>query len=277
MILYEDKNVIVCHKPAGFPVQSARPQQMDMVSMLNNHLAEENERKVSEPKKGEKYSKNKIEEPQMIHVVHRLDQPVEGVLVFAKTKKAASELSRQVTDGRLKTVYHAVCCVDKKTEITDRLWIKDGSGEVFKAYDGKITLVDYLAKDSRTNMAFVADKNRKDAKRAELSFRILGQSENGQFLFAEIDLKTGRFHQIRVQFSSRGMPLAGDGKYGARDRLKHPALWACGLSFDYRGKRLRFSEPPPEELPWTLFSAAARECRNVFDLFSEEEGTGLPR
>ncbi|MDD7077046.1 MAG: RluA family pseudouridine synthase [Lachnospiraceae bacterium] len=265
MILYEDKNVIVCHKPAGFPVQSARPQQMDMVSMLNNHLAEENERKVSEPKKGEKYSKNKIEEPQMIHVVHRLDQPVEGVLVFAKTKKAASELSRQVTDGRMKKVYHAVCCVDKKTEITDKLWIKDGSGEVFKAYDGKITLVDYLAKDSRTNMAFVADKNRKDAKRAELSFRILGQSENGQFLFAEIDLKTGRFHQIRVQMAHAGIPLFGDRKYnekweGFAEDFKETygnvsennslALCAVSLTFFHpvTGKKMNFKVEPEGEI-----------------------------
>ena len=254
MILYEDNAIIVCHKPAGIPVQSAGIITKDMVSILNNYLAE---KRVDDKKTGKMIER--------VQVVHRLDQPVEGVLVFAKTKQAASDLSRQIADGRMKKVYYAVCCVDKRTEITDRLWIKDRSGKVLKAYDGEITLVDYLAKDSRTNMAFVSDKNRKDARRAELSFRILGQSENGKFLFAEIDLKTGRFHQIRVQMAHAGIPLFGDRKYNEKwegfaedfketygNVTENTSLGLCAVSLSFMhpvtGKKMNFKVKPEGEV-----------------------------
>ena len=95
MILYEDNDIIVCHKSAGIAVQSARIGEKDLVSMLNNHLAEQ---------AGGKH-------PESVRVVHRLDQPVEGIVVFAKNKKAAASLSAQITDGSMKKVYQAVCCV----------------------------------------------------------------------------------------------------------------------------------------------------------------------
>ena len=94
MILYEDKDIIVCHKMAGIAVQSARIGEKDLVSMLNNHLMEQADQRM---------------EP--VRVVHRLDQPVEGIVVFAKNKKAAASLSAQITDGSMKKVYQAVCCV----------------------------------------------------------------------------------------------------------------------------------------------------------------------
>lgn len=179
-ILYEDADLIVCHKPAGVPVQSAKVGQKDMVSILNNYLA-----------------------APLIHVVHRLDQPVEGVLVFAKTKRAAAELSRQVADGSMKKIYQAVCCA---------------VGADYEPGTERC-LVDYLVRDGRTNTSSVAEKGSRDAKRAELVFRVIGKREvapsrEGKIcLLTEIGLKTGRHHQIRVQMAHAGLPLYGDRKY----------------------------------------------------------------
>ena len=121
MILYEDHDVIVCHKPAGLPVQSARVGQMDMESMLNNHLAEtwESEPDTKDKTKGKNNTrtgglKANVQKAPTVYVVHRLDQPVEGVLVFAKTKQAAASLSRQITDGSMRKIYQAVCCVTEE-------------------------------------------------------------------------------------------------------------------------------------------------------------------
>ncbi len=130
--------------------------------------------------------------PQL-YMVHRLDQPVEGVMVFAKTKAAAAELSKQVQDGRMKKVYHA------KVE-----------GLIPKEED---VLTDYLKKDARTNSSRVVSEQeggKNGAKQAILSYRRLSEDE------VEVHLKTGRHHQIRVQLSHAGMPIRGDRKYGAK-------------------------------------------------------------
>lgn len=252
-ILYEDQDIIVCHKEAGVPVQSARIGMQDMVSMLNNYLAdtlygngyEENGVKTVEnsSQKAQRRGKPSGKEKKSgrcgertaipeIYVVHRLDQPVEGVLVFAKTKRAASDLSRQVSDGTMKKTYHAVCCVQEEKAETSIEKGRDAQGKEYT------TLVDYLVKDARNNSSFAADKSRRDAKRAELRFRIIGtytepeskienevknneDDENGRrkiqeqrkYALTEIDLKTGRHHQIRVQMAHHKMPLYGDRKY----------------------------------------------------------------
>ena len=146
MILYEDNDIIVCHKSAGIAVQSARIGEKDLVSMLNNHLAEQ---------AGGKH-------PESVRVVHRLDQPVEGIVVFAKNKKAAASLSAQITDGSMKKVYQAVCCVTE----AGRHWIGN-------AGKNDQELIDYMAKDARTNSSAVVKKGPKDAKEARLSFRVM--------------------------------------------------------------------------------------------------------
>lgn len=199
MILYEDKEILVCRKSSGIAVQSARLGEKDLVSILNNHLAEQaRAREASENGvKKKKASGGTGFEP--IRVVHRLDQPVEGVLVFAKTKKAAAGLSKQVTDGTMKKTYQAVCCVTEK----GRKWLED-SAEWH-------TLTDYLVKDARTNTSSVTEKGRKDAKEARLSFRIVARF--GDLALTEIALDTGRHHQIRVQMAHAGLPLYGDVKY----------------------------------------------------------------
>ena len=200
-ILYEDADLIVCHKPAGVPVQSAKVGQKDMVSILNNYLA-----------------------APLIRVVHRLDQPVEGVLVFAKTKRAAAELSRQVADGSMKKIYQAVCCAvsaGPDGEGQTAALPENGSANKNGDYEPgrEHRLVDYLVRDGRTNTSSVAEKNSRDAKRAELVFRVIGKRKiapdcAGKIcLLAEIGLKTGRHHQIRVQMAHAGLPLYGDRKY----------------------------------------------------------------
>ena len=144
-ILYEDHQLMVCRKPAGVPVQSAKIGAKDMVSVLRN------------------YRKEKENNPY-IALVHRLDQPVQGVIVFAKTKEAAAHLSRQMTDGRMKKQYLAVVC---------------GKPEQKEA-----RLVDYLLKDGRTNTSSIVREGTKGAKRAELVYRV--RKEASEYTLVEI-------------------------------------------------------------------------------------------
>ncbi len=240
MILYEDKDLIVCHKPAGIPVQSARVGQKDMVSILNNYLAEH----------------GKYTDAEQVRVVHRLDQPVEGVLVFAKTKQAAAGLTCQITEGRMRKVYRAVCCVDNDAR------------ERYVCGQDRYTLVDYLVKDGRTNTSRIAKQGDRDAKRAELSFSVLAVRE--RLALAEIELMTGRHHQIRVQMAHAGLPLYGDRKYhpdwekyvsGDKDRASECGGYAaemrtqlalCAVSLGFRhpvsGEKMEFTVEPEGEI-----------------------------
>lgn len=194
-ILYEDEALLVVKKDAGIPVQSGKLRMMDLQGLIKRELFKKN------PAGGEPY----------LGMIHRLDQPVEGLLVFAKTPQAAAELSRQVTDGRMKKHYLARVCGKPQKE----------SG----------TLVDYLKKDARTNTSMAVSKGEKDAKRSELNYRVL--ETDGTTSLVEIELLTGRHHQIRVQMAHAGCPLLGDRKYNpqAEDAWDFPALCAYRLSF----------------------------------------------
>lgn len=248
MILYEDKDIIVCHKMAGIAVQSARIGEKDLVSMLNNYLAEQAGGKHPEP----------------VRVVHRLDQPVEGIVVFAKNKKAAASLSAQITDGSMKKVYQAVCCVTE----AGGYWIPEAegmqkadappNGDEKAATGRKVlwhSLTDYLVKDAKTNSSAVVTKDRKGAKEARLSFWILSyrevqeqrMAEAGDVLgyaLAEIHLATGRHHQIRVQMAHAGLPLFGDRKYNPDWEL-YAKAWQAQMvneSADHVAHRLLAAE-----------------------------------
>jgi 23S rRNA pseudouridine1911/1915/1917 synthase len=195
-IIYEDDAILICKKPAGFPVQTKDSFRPDMVSELKNELSSRLGRK--DPYLG---------------VIHRLDQPVEGLIVFARTGHAAAELSRQLTDGRMKKKYLAV--------LTNAPSKEQG------------ICVDYLKKEGRSNLSRVTDREDKDAKRAELSYEILATCEkkeqNGSLesesredgtALAEIEIRTGRHHQIRVQMAHIGCALMGDMKYGQNEIAK---------------------------------------------------------
>lgn len=240
--LYEDSDILVVIKPAGMESQTARRLEPDMVSEIKNHLRLSTKISTKTSPKTEKDSG----EPY-VGVIHRLDKPVSGVMVYAKTKRAAQSLSRQVQNGRTEKEYRAVLC-GKPVDIVGNY-------------------VDYLLKDGKENKSSVVEKTVENSRRAELSYRVLEIREAGQGIFGgsdagqgdapfplalvEIHLKTGRHHQIRVQFAAHGTPLWGDAKYnpiwvdmrGARSGL---ALCAVRLSFDHpvSGKRMSFSMKP---------------------------------
>lgn len=211
-ILYEDQEILVCRKHAGMAVQSARVGQMDMESALKIYL-----------------------QGGFVGIVQRLDQPVEGVLVFGKTPKATAALNQQQRDGIMKKWYLAVFCGKPEAK----------SGQ----------LVDYLRKDGKKNRSEVVPEGIPGSKKAVLNYEVL-QWKDCMGL-AQIRLLTGRHHQIRVQMAEHGMPLAGDGKYGAKaleSRSAYPmdrrenslGLCACRLEFCHpkTGKELCFQIKP---------------------------------
>lgn len=215
-ILFEDEHIMVVKKDAGIPVQAGKLRMMDLQGLIKNELYKRN-RKGGEPYLG---------------LIHRLDQPVEGVMVFAKTPFAAGSLSEQVTDGRMKKHYLALLCGKPETD------------------EG--TLVDYLVKDGRTNTSSVAKAGEKDAKRSELNYKVLRRSE--ETTLVEVELITGRHHQIRVQMANAGWPLYGDTKYNPafQETKEHvqTALCAYQLSFVHpkSKKVMEFSIEPDNSM-----------------------------
>lgn len=196
-IIFEDQYILVCVKPAGIPTQSRQISTPDMVSILKNHLHS------SGSKKGEPY----------LALIHRLDQPVEGLLVFAKTPSAARSLSQQLQSSGFNKLYLALLSAVPEQQEAD--------------------LEDYMVKDGRVNISRVCTPDTPGARLARLHYRILGTQ--GSSALAEITLGTGRHHQIRVQMAHIGCPIMGDTKYGSSDTPKPPAgqlqLYAVNLSF----------------------------------------------
>lgn len=225
-ILYEDKIIMVIRKPAGLAVQSAGIGQPDVVSELKSHLAKLPDTGRLGPGKGEPY----------LGIVHRLDQPVEGVLVFAKEKKAAAALTKQLSDGTLNKHYYAVLCGYPAV----------AEGE----------LVDYLRKEGSVAVAVTGrEKIFPDAKIAKLHYSILEKINQPMPLaLADVCIETGRFHQIRVQFAHAGWPLLGDTKYGnttvagttGSPAYRGVALCAYSLDFTHpgNGKKMSFRVKP---------------------------------
>lgn len=215
-ILYEDRDVIVAVKPAGVEAQAARRFAPDMVSEIKKHLVIN---KLCTPGK----------EPY-VAVIHRLDKPVSGVMVYGKTKKAAAALSEQVQNGKMEKIYEAVVCG--------------------KPVDNVDNFVDYLKKTVDGNYSQVVEKGITDARRAELSYETVEtkQTEEGTLTLVKIRLKTGRHHQIRVQFAAHGLPLYGDMKYNPGFAAKEGGLALCAVSlaFDHpvTGKRMEFTIKP---------------------------------
>lgn len=194
-IVYEDRQILVCRKPQGIAVQSAGVGTMDLEHAVKNYLAEKDPGKIP-----------------YLAVVHRLDQPVEGLVVFARTRKAAGILSRQIQDGTMEKQYLAV------------------TAAVPEQPEG--ILEDYLTRDRsrKGSPAVIVPPGQKDAKKARLAYRVLEKSDGRTLL--EIRLYTGRYHQIRVQMAGHGMPLTGDRKYNPQDHgSDRLALCAYRLSF----------------------------------------------
>ncbi len=169
-----------------------------------------------------------------IFPVHRLDQPTGGVMVYARTQDAAAKLSAQMQSEAFGKEYLAVL---------------DGTPEPAEG-----ELHDLLFFDRQKGKSYAVRRKRAGVKDARLAYRVLAQAEG--LTLVRVRLYTGRTHQIRVQFSSRGWPLTGDGKYGSRNNRCAPALWSAELHFAHpvTGETLIFRSQPPEAYPWTLFS-----------------------
>lgn len=185
-VLFEDKHIIVCHKEAGMPVQTNRSSTVDLVSYLKNRRIDHCE-------------------PPNIFLVHRLDQPVEGIIVCAKTKKAAADLSIQLSNNRIDKNYLAIVEFEMKSK----------SG----------ILEHYLKKDVKANTSMVVTKETEGAKYARLFYKVL--KFDGKRSLIDIKLDTGRHHQIRVQLADIGHPLYGDKKYNKNHEQGYTPIALC--------------------------------------------------
>ncbi len=217
-ILYEDNHIIVVIKPVGIPVQEDKTGDKDMLTIIKEYLKE----KYNKP--GNVY----------LGLVHRLDRMVGGVMVFAKTSKAASRLSEYIREKNVKKRYLAI--VNGKLEVSN----------VTK------TLSDYLVKNERLNMSRVTSKEDKNGKLAELEYKVLDNFiyKAKEYSLVDVDLHTGRHHQIRVQFANIEHPLYGDIKYGQKQNKvgENLALWSYYLSFYHptKDEYLEFTYKPFE-------------------------------
>lgn len=212
-ILYEDNHILVVEKPINIPVQKDSSDDYDLHSMLKDYL------KKKYQKKGNVY----------LGLLHRLDRPVSGIMVFAKTSKAAKRISEQIQNHTFQKKYLAVLEGQAKKEDT---------------------LEDYLIKDRKKNTVKVDAKG----KKAVLTYKLLFY-QNGKSL-VDIHLDTGRSHQIRVQFSTRNMPLYGDQRYNPKAKKgQQIALHAYFLSFLHpiTKENITFTLPYPTRIPFSLF------------------------
>ena len=217
-ILYEDNPIIVVEKPPNVPSQADKTTDEDMLTIIK------------------KYIKEKYNKPGNVYLglVHRLDRPVGGVMVFAKTSKAASRLSEQVRNKTFKKEYLAI--VDGKLDV------KSG------------TLEDYLVKNERNNLSKVTNKETKNAKYAKLDYEVLKYSKEINLSVLRILLHTGRHHQIRVQLANMGHSICGDQKYGTRGRGKQISLWAYKLTIEHpiTKESMTFTDIPEKIGPWVI-------------------------
>ena len=192
-VIYEDNHIIVVEKPVNIPSQGDKTGDIDMITIIKQYLKE----KYNKP--GNVY----------LGLIHRLDRPVGGVMVFAKTSKAAARLSEQVREKVFQKTYLVV--VNGKME------------------EKKGLLEDYLLKNERNNISKVVKEDTKNSKFASLDYEELKYNEEINLSVLKINLHTGRHHQIRVQLSSRNHSIYGDQKYGGRGHGKQIALWAYTL------------------------------------------------
>jgi 23S rRNA pseudouridine1911/1915/1917 synthase len=189
-IIYEDDSLYVIYKPAGMAVETKKALENDMVNYLRNY-------------------RNSRGEDTYVGVINRLDQPVEGIMLCAKTREAAEVMSRELIDHDIKKSYYAVVERDG-IPTTD-------------------VLEDYLVKDTRTSKAKIVKEGYPRAKKAVLSYKVTDVLDNMKLL--DIELKTGRFHQIRCQLAGRNMPILGDRKYGGTNTGRTLALCAYKVKF----------------------------------------------
>lgn len=217
-VLYEDNHIVVVLKPQNILSQSDITKDEDLLSMVKNHI------------------KKKYNKPGNVFVglVHRLDRPTGGIMVFARNSKSAARLSFQIQQHLFEKRYLAVC---------------EG---IFREKVG--TLKNYIKKDEKTNLVKLVPLSEQGAKYAELEYKVLEEQEGMSLV--EVKIATGRSHQIRVQLANLKHPLVADKKYGSSSNASNLALWAYSLEFEHPTKksRMKFKALPPcEDLPWKFF------------------------
>ena len=217
-VLFEDNQIIVVEKPFNIPSQGDKTGDVDMLSMVKDYVKE----KYNKP--GNVY----------IGLVHRLDRPTGGVMVFARTSKAAGRLSDEIRERKIQKTYLAIC-----------------NG---KFDEKKGTMKDYLWKDEKKNTSYVVKASKKNAKEAILDYEVLKYDEKEDVSLVKIDLHTGRHHQIRVQFSSRMHALYGDTKYHGKGGNAQLCLWAYKLSLIHptTKEELTYIDLPESKGIWKL-------------------------
>ena len=217
-VIYEDNHIIVVEKPVNIPSQGDKTGDIDLLTIVKEYI------------------KEKYQKPGNVYLglIHRLDRPVGGVMVFAKTSKAASRLSEQVRKKRFQKTYLAI--VNGKME--------NNIG----------TLEDYLLKNEKTNMSKVVPEGTKNSKMASLDYETLKYDEELDLSVLKVNLHTGRHHQIRVQLSSRNHSIYGDQKYNGRGHGKQIALWAYKLSFIHpvTKEKMEFIDYPEKIGSWKI-------------------------
>lgn len=209
-VIFEDNHLLVVIKPQNVPTVADSSQDESLQEALKNYTS------------------------GFVGIVHRLDRVTGGVMVFAKTSKAASRLSDQIKTGEFKKTYYAVVKGEPKQRTA--------------------TLVNWLAKDSIHNTVAVVPQSTTGAKRAELTYQTLNTVEGDTLV--SVELATGRSHQIRVQMKHIGNPIVGDARYGgSRKGVKDIALWAYQLEFNHptTHDRMKFVVYPPEDGAWSKF------------------------
>lgn len=209
-ILFEDSDILAVKKPAGLPTQTAGIASRDIISEIKSYLKTQGDRDL------------------YVGLVHRLDQPVEGILVFGKNSFAAAALSRQINENKMQKYYYAAV---------------EGMIPGIQP-DMEVHLTDYLLKDAKTGRALVATEKTKDAKKAELVYQVAVTDKEAGRSLLKIHLLTGRFHQIRAQLSHMGYPIVNDTKYGTAKGNNSKNSYSIGLC----AYRLEFYHPKTRKL-----------------------------
>lgn len=209
-VIYEDNHIIVVEKPAGVPTQADISGDVDMYTLVGEYIRE-------------KYNKPGN---VFVGIVHRLDRPVGGIMVFARTSKGASRLSEQIRNRSFKKTYKAMVygLLEKK----------------------KGTLENYLLKDESKNKSFVVPNGTKNSKLAILEYEVISENKADNTSVVKVELHTGRHHQIRLQFANIGHPLIGDSKYGKDKGASDIRLWSYQLRFKHptRDEEMEFKLEP---------------------------------
>jgi 23S rRNA pseudouridine1911/1915/1917 synthase len=257
-IIYEDADLLVCHKRAGTATEGAAAGRMDLISAARNYLARKNRTNTTGRQRNL---------PPYVATVNRLDQPVEGVVVLAKTKKAASDLARQIKEKKADKYYYALCygeVPERKEPLSDFIIRREDNrlAQILTAEEKETVKDNTVTLRSGEKVRLMGG----DIKSASLEYEVIARSENATLL--RVHLLTGRFHQIRAQLSNLGHPILGDERYFTEESrlcsegrgIREVCLAAYSYSFDHpaTGRRVSFEITPDNPAIRSLIEADGR-------------------